>query len=1635
MSGWIVYSKDGSLERCKLRSLEYGGTAMGERAVTATFDFHSEVAFEVFDYIEYRGERFELEAVPTVKKLSSFEYQYELRFVSLKYELERCEMRDLVPSDNGVVYPTPLTFSFTGDVRYLTDRIQACLDAMYGAGVWKITIAEGTSSEEKNITIAQQNCWNALALVNSTYGLNFYIKGRTITIGGEQPLVSHTFEYGKGNGLYEIERASDTETGIVTKLRAYGSTRNLDYSYPKKPEWSDSVLPVSFALSPLRLMLPSFKTDGKTDYVLADDAAIAKYGIREASMVYDDIYPSIAGATYNGQAIDEIKSVDAVDESQKTFVVYFHDLGFDLEEHLTTSDAQISMKSGALQGYTFTISSIEKQTGGYKITLGKNSLENSEESGAYVPGVNWNMKAGDKFVLLNILMPQKYIRDAENRLLARANEYLAQYSKTNFSYNIGLHDKFLIQNPSVYDSLIEGSKLKVYDKEIGIDEEVTIQSITITENLEDNILPQVKVTLNNEPSASTLDRIQGKLNEVAAETAANGFTTQSEIMAQYRRKLDKPFFDKLFVAIDANGNEIPSTDVITPIAYIKAKYHVASVGGFTMYAMDKDIDIPSLASGLPFDGRTIWYNPDTQQIEVIGGTGGGSGEGVSNFWDLSGIPSWITNSKPKYSYSEIEGTPDLSVYAQVNALKAYVTLAGAQTLTGEKNFTGGLKVNGSPIIYDSANKYWKLQGNLVLTGGITMYADDGSVELPSLYDGLPIDGTTIYWETDEAGNRVLKAVGGGGTAESVAWSNITGKPSWIGSSKPTYTYSEIQNTPDLSLYAKKTDIPSLSGYATESWVKQQNYAIKATTLSGYGITDAYTKTNVDDLLKSYVTLGGTPQTITGEKNFTGGLKVNGSLIYYDTEKKYWKLEGDLLVTGGVTMYGSDSSFTPSTIMDAILYDSATLGINSNGQLYVKGGTSGGGLDITALQNYLTSNSYLNVTSGDNRYLQLSGGTIVGNTNPLTLRCQSGTFVRQLFQLGNNTVSGIGKTDTYTFLTNFVNGSIATEIHLHDNGNFTIYSNNVLSTIWHSGNDGSGSGLDADLLDGYHAMDFTKTINRSVDDFLNFTNKARFQAAYLSGQGDFCSLVIPTWSSNTEDNWYLSELRFAIGGNPKFRMSHNGSVTSDWREFAFTDSNVASATKLQTARTIWGQSFDGTKDVTGNLNLGYNRLYIGNGTDNYFIGMGADNMYAYHNYYGHYFTSRSGEVIRFDGSGNVGIGTTSPAYKLDVNGTIRFASKTIWGQSFDGTGNVSGNMSGVSVINSFIKPTLGTSSVAYLHITNFTSTQYDGVSIYVANQNNSNTSRPLVLQNGYGNVGIGVDSPSQKLHVDGNLKCNIIYGTNLYANTGGEGLYISGSGIYYHNSSSSWVSDLMYFTSDGNVGIGTGNPTYKLHVEGTMYGDLKMKTPRTIWGQSFDGTGNVSGNMTGVGTVNSFLNIKQDNSSVSHLFLTNPTSNVDYGHIYVSNYDNSRKDRPLALQNGFGNVGIGLPNPSAKLHVSGDILATGGITMYSMRKLKNVVDERGLSLSELSTIKPTRYTWKDGRDNRLHFGGIADDIQQVLPEVVYSTSDGILTMDYGNAAFAVASSLIQPVVDHEKRIAMLEEENKQLRQEVELLKAS
>ena len=107
-------------------------------------------------------------------------------------------------------------------------------------------------------------------------------------------------------------------------------------------------------------------------------------------------------------------------------------------------------------------------------------------------------------------------------------------------------------------------------------------------------------------------------------------------------------------------------------------------------------------------------------------------------------------------------------------------------------------------------------------------------------------------------------------------------------------------------------------------------------------------------------------------------------------------------------------------------------------------------------------------------------------------------------------------------------------------------------------------------------------------------------------------------------------------------------------------NASTATKLQTARSIWGQSFDGTGNVSGSLSeVGNIHFKVDNSYD-----IGSDAA-ASRYIYTHWLGARSGRKLELgannsgfgrglciDTNLNVGIGTTTPSYKLDVNGQMR-----------------------------------------------------------------------------------------------------------------------------------------------------------------------------------------------------------------------------------------------------------------------------------------------------------------------------------------------------------------------------------------------
>lgn len=136
-------------------------------------------------------------------------------------------------------------------------------------------------------------------------------------------------------------------------------------------------------------------------------------------------------------------------------------------------------------------------------------------------------------------------------------------------------------------------------------------------------------------------------------------------------------------------------------------------------------------------------------------------------------------------------------------------------------------------------------------------------------------------------------------------------------------------------------------------------------------------------------------------------------------------------------------------------------------------------------------------------------------------------------------------------------------------------------------------LNADMLDGLHNTAFARADqNPAVD--LNtvngrgiMTNTANNNATterhYPIAQAGVLFYGTAAYGSANQIYGSFSSNRwFARGGGGNESATGNSANKTNWREFAFTDSNVASATKLQTARTIWGKSFNGTADISGNL---------------------------------------------------------------------------------------------------------------------------------------------------------------------------------------------------------------------------------------------------------------------------------------------------------------------------------------------------------------------------------------------------------------------------------------------------------------------
>lgn len=304
------------------------------------------------------------------------------------------------------------------------------------------------------------------------------------------------------------------------------------------------------------------------------------------------------------------------------------------------------------------------------------------------------------------------------------------------------------------------------------------------------------------------------------------------------------------------------------------------------------------------------------------------------------------------------------------------------------------------------------------------------------------------------------------------------------------------------------------------------------------------------------------------------------------------------------------------------------------------------------------------------------------------------------------------------------------------------------------------------------------------------------------------------------------------------------------------------------------------------------------------------------------TNSSNNTLVATPSGSVGIGTTSPAYKLDVNGAIRLqGNNKVY---FDTTGESASNYIGIT--NDYwttIACVRGNGSK--IDLTNGTGIIFS-----------EGGAERMRIQTTTGNVGIGTSSVGVKLVIGGaTLAPTPILGSSttgahaILSLNGIYGLYtgVSNNGDVWQqvqrNDGFSDTYNLLLNPSGGSVGIGTTSPSYKLDVVGDG---------------RFSGSVTASGLQAKGSTLNNNNSIKflrADNNEMGYIGWSNENTSNSTWYFKSSNgnpigfsADGVNQQVTIATS---GNVGIATTSPTAKLHVVGNALfLNSGVTEVSIR---------------------------------------------------------------------------------------------------------
>ena len=416
-------------------------------------------SYGIGDVITVFGRDYRLNRLPKVSKTGMQEYQYDLEFEGIQYDLMRVTYDVDIDTTNNQLQDIQGD-SLTGDLKRFMEVLISNANRVF-PGKWALGVCPETDGDNTLTFSESDNCLSVLQTLCSEdkFGVEFeiervngvYVINIKKTIGQTLPFV---LEYGKGKGLYSISRENVSSSNIVTRLKVYGSTENITSKYRAD-----------------RLCM--FGKDKTSSYIEKADA-VAKYGIFEGRKNFD-IKPTFTGKVSSVVDGDVLSFID----TSFPFDINAKNASGETLYLISGVSAKVHFNSGNLAGYEFEVHAYDHAT--HKFTLVKQTDDRgnvfpSETSPAFQIGKN------DTYKVLDIAYSRDIEEAAEKKLAEEGNKYYDQNSQPKVQYSVNVTKAFIENKLALSDGITNvfapGDYLPIKDDEIGVDKSIRIKSFT-----------------------------------------------------------------------------------------------------------------------------------------------------------------------------------------------------------------------------------------------------------------------------------------------------------------------------------------------------------------------------------------------------------------------------------------------------------------------------------------------------------------------------------------------------------------------------------------------------------------------------------------------------------------------------------------------------------------------------------------------------------------------------------------------------------------------------------------------------------------------------------------------------------------------------------------------------------------------------------------------------------------------------------------------------------------------------------------------------------------------------------------------------------------------------------------------------